>query len=305
MPCSAAHYAFTLLPMRGSKLLLEFIQILAGIALASIGLKAFLIPNGFLDGGVTGISILFHELLQWNTSFSFVLFSIPFLWLAWKQLGGATMVKSIASTLLLAGMIEIEVFNPITDDKLLIAVFGGLFVGAGLGLTIKNGAVLDGGEILGLVIQQRWGITVGMVNLLFNLFLFALAAFFLSTETALYSMLTYLVTARVTDLVIHGFEDHIGLLITTPKANQLMLLIQKELGAGSSIIQSGKGYGKRGLQEEQQMVHCVISRLDIRKMHRIIDECDPDAFVVEYNVNHVKRGIMRRYLPGFIGQKDR
>ena len=130
--------------MRSPKLIFEFIQILAGIALASIGLKAFLIPNGFLDGGVTGISILLHELLGWNTSLSFVLFSIPFLWLAWKQLGGATVLKSIASILLLAAMIEVEVFNPITEDQLLIAVFGGLFVGAGLGLTIKNGAVLDG-----------------------------------------------------------------------------------------------------------------------------------------------------------------
>lgn len=290
--------------MRRPKLIFEFIQIFAGIALASIGLKAFLIPNGFLDGGVTGISILLHELLEWNTSLSFVLFSIPFLWLAWKQLGGATVFKSIASILLLAVMIEIEVFNPVTEDKLLIAVFGGLFVGAGLGLTIKNGAVLDGGEILGLLIQQRWGITVGMVNLVFNLILFAIAALFLSTESALYSMLAYMVTAKVTDLVIHGFEDHIGLLITTQKADEMMVLIQKELGAGSSLIHSGKGYGKRGMQEHQHMVHCVISRLDIRKMHRIIDACDSEAFVVEYNVNHVKRGIIRRYLPGFMRPTD-
>ena len=152
----------------------ETFQIAIGILLASIGLKMFLLPNGFLDGGATGIAILLSELFDLDISFFLILVSIPFLILAWFTLTRRIFTKSVLSIIALAIMIHYENFDAITDDKLLIAIFGGLFLGAGIGLTIKNGAVLDGSEILGVFIHERLGISIGKVILLFNVILFSL-----------------------------------------------------------------------------------------------------------------------------------
>ena len=140
----------------------EFVQILIGIFLASLGLKLFLLPNGFLDGGATGIAILLSTLFKLDISLVLLIVSIPFLILAWFSLSKRIFFKSVVSIISLAFIIHFENFNSVTEDKLLIAIFGGLFLGAGIGLAIRNGAVLDGSEILGIFINQRLGISIGL-----------------------------------------------------------------------------------------------------------------------------------------------
>ena len=149
----------------------EVIQIGIGILLASIGLKVFLLPNGFLDGGATGIAILLSELFDINISLLLIAVSLPFIVMAWFTLSKRIFLKSILAIAGLAIFIHYENFNSVTDDKLLIAIFGGLFLGSGIGLTIKNGAVLDGSEILGIFINNRFGISIGKVILFFNVIL--------------------------------------------------------------------------------------------------------------------------------------
>ena len=187
------------------RLLSEIFQIAIGILLASVGLKMFLLPNGFLDGGATGIAILLSELFNVDISYILMVVSIPFLILAWYNLSKRIFIKSVLSIISLAIIIHFENFNAITEDKLLIAIFGGLFLGAGIGLTIKNGAVLDGSEILGIFINDRLGISIGKVILLFNAILFTATAILLSIEVAMYSILTFIITAKVIDLMIEGF----------------------------------------------------------------------------------------------------
>lgn len=153
---------------------IESFQICIGVVLASIGLKAFLLPNGFLDGGVTGIAILMSQIFEINISILLLIVSIPFLAMAWFTLTKRIFFKSLIAITILAVFIHFENFSSITDDKLLIAIFGGLFLGAGIGLTIKNGAVLDGSEILGIFINNRFGISIGKVIFLFNLVLFSI-----------------------------------------------------------------------------------------------------------------------------------
>ena len=177
----------------------EFTQIGLGILLSSIGLKAFLLPNGFLDGGVTGIAILLSEVYNFDISIVLILVSIPFLILAWKSLSKGILIKSIVSIVVLSIVIHFENFASIADDKLLIAIFGGLFLGAGIGLTIKNGAVLDDSEILGIFINNRLGVSIGKVILFFNVILFLFTAWLISVEVAMYSILTFLVTGKVID----------------------------------------------------------------------------------------------------------
>ena len=181
-------------------------------------------------------------------------------------------------------------------DKLLISIFGGLFVGAGIGLTVKNGAVLDGSEILGVFLNDRFGISIGQIILYFNIILFGFTAFVLTVEIAMYSILTYIVTAKVIDLLIEGFEDFIGVMIVSKHHKKIKSAIINELGAGMTIYKGEKGYGSSGEMEEFDIIHTVINRIDIRRMHRVIDKVDPNAFSIEFDINHIKGGVLRRYL---------
>lgn len=281
------------------QLSIEIFQISIGIILASIGLKAFLLPNGFLDGGVTGIAILLTELFDINISILLLLVNIPFLILGWFTLTKRIIIKSVLSIIGLIVFIQYENFSLITDDKLLIAVFGGLFLGAGIGLTIKNGAVLDGSEILGIFINSSLGISIGKVILLFNVLLFGVTALLLSVETAMYSTLTFLVTAKVIDLMIEGFEDYVGLMIVSEDNKEIRNELRRSVGAGLTLYKGSKGYGKRGEKESgTEIIHTVINRIDIRRTYRLIDQIDPDAFIIEFDVNNIKGGVLKKYFTG-------
>ncbi len=274
----------------------EFFQISLGVLLASIGLKGFLLPNGFLDGGVTGIAILISKLYDVNMSLILVLVSIPFLILAWFSLAKRILVKSVTSIIVLAIFIHFENFNALTEDKLLIAIFGGLFLGAGIGLTIKNGAVLDGSEILGIFINNRLGISIGKTILFFNIILFGITTFLLSIEIAMYSILTFLITAKIIDLMIEGFEDYVGLMIVSEKVEDIEEELINTIGVGMTMYKGSKGYGKRGSQSEGDIIHTVINRIDIRRTYDMIDIIDENAFIIEFDVNNIKGGILRKYL---------
>ncbi len=278
------------------KQLSEFLQIGFGVLLASIGLKVFLLPNGFLDGGVTGIAILLSELFEWNISIILVLVSIPFLIMSWSTLSRRITIKSILAIISLAVMVHFENFVPVTNDKLLIAIFGGLFLGAGIGLAIKNGAVLDGSEILGIFINKQFGISIGKVVLCFNLILFSITALFLSYETAMYSTLTFLVTAKIIDLTIEGFEDYVGLMIVSNKSNAIEQGLVDVIKTGTTRYKGAKGYGKRGLREEGDIIHTVVNRIDIRRTYGLIATIDENAFIIEFDVNNIKGGILKEYL---------
>lgn len=278
------------------KSLSEYVQIAIGIALASIGLKAFLLPNGFLDGGATGIAILLSKKLDLDISLLLFIVSIPFLVLGFYKLSRNILLKSTVSILILAVLIGVESFPIITEDKLLIAIFGGMFLGAGIGISIRNGAVLDGSEILGIYVFDLFGISIGKTILAFNIVLFIITALVLSVEVALYSILTYIVTAKFIDFFIEGFEDFIGITIISPSSKEIEQKILKELGTGITVYKAAAGYGSTGQNNERRVIQTVINRIHLRKIHKLIDSCDPDAFIVEFDVNNVKGGVLKRYL---------
>lgn len=279
-----------------TQLILEYVQIAFGIALASIGLKAFLLPNGFLDGGITGIAILINTLTGWNISILLLIFSAPLLVLAYFVLGKRILFKSLIAISILAAAIEIEQFNTITEDKLLIAIFGGLFLGSGIGISIRNGAVLDASEILGIYIHDRFGISIGKVIMFFNTILFIITSLLISLEVAMYSILTFVVTANVVDFYIKGFEDFIGLMVVSKHSGEIKEVLHHELGMGITEYKGTSGLGSTGKQEDINIIHTVINRIDIAKFYRTVNELDPKAFIVEFDVNNVKGGSIRRYV---------
>jgi uncharacterized membrane-anchored protein YitT (DUF2179 family) len=274
----------------------EILQITMAVTLASIGLKAFLLPNGFLDGGVTGVAILLSLLFSIEISYILPIVTLPFFLIGWFTLSKRIIYKSIISVLALAIMIHIENFEAVTDDKLLIAIFGGIFLGAGIGLAIKNGTVLDGTEILGIYFNERFGISIGNVVLLFNIILFSITAVTISIEVALYSILTFIVTAKVIDFVFEGFEDYVGLWIISNHTETIQKKLSQEVNTGLTIYSGTKGIGNRGSKENIEIIQVLLNRIDSRKAYLIINNEDPKAFIVEFDVNKVKGGLLRRII---------
>lgn len=274
----------------------EYGQILVGVLLASVGLKAFLLPNGFLDGGVTGIAILLNRQMGWDVSVLLIVLSIPFIVAGMFTVSKRIVFKSVLAIGLLALSISLEAFSTVTDDKLLISIFGGMFLGAGIGITIRNGAVLDGTELLGLFVYNKYGISIGKTILLFNVVLFTITAIVVSVEVAMYSILAYVVTAKVIDLFVQGLENFIGLTIVSAKSAVIEEAITQQLGVGMTIYNGASGYGSTGKNEKVRIIQTVINRIDINKTLQLVESIDDRAFIIEFDVNKVRGGVLKRYL---------
>lgn len=274
----------------------EIVQMAIAVLLASIGLKAFLLPNGFLDGGVTGIAILITKIFSLEISYVLPVITIPFFIIGWFTVSRKILLKSIFSVISLALVIHFENFTSVTDDKLLTAIFGGIFLGAGIGLAIKNGAVLDGSEILGIFLSEKTGISISTIILVFNTLLFGVTAMVVSLEVALYSILTFIVTGKVIDFVFQGFEDYVGLWITSKNSEKIQHGLLNDLGTGMTIYNDAKGYGTKGLHDNVEVIQIIVNRIDSKKAYRIIESVDKEAFIVEFDVNKIKGGVLRKYL---------
>jgi uncharacterized membrane-anchored protein YitT (DUF2179 family) len=248
-----------------ANLVWEIGQLALAVFLASLGLKAFLLPNGFLDGGVTGISILLSKITGIEISIILPTISIPFFVMGWFTISRKTVIRSIISVLVLSLIIHFENFQSITDDKLLISIFGGLFLGAGIGLDIKNGSVLDGSAILGIFLNEKTGISIGLIIFWFNVVLFLLASLLFSIEVAMYSVQTYIITAKTIDLILEGFEDYVGLMIVTEKSKEMQIALLKNIGQGLTIYNGSKGYGSQGEKQDLKIIHTVVNRIDTKK----------------------------------------
>ncbi|MDG2165208.1 MAG: YitT family protein, partial [Flavobacteriales bacterium] len=255
------------------------------------GLKGFLLPNGFIDGGVTGISLLFEALTNYPLALLIVIINAPFIVLGYYQIGKLFTIKSIAAISGLALALIFINYPIITSDKLLIAVFGGFFLGSGIGLTIRGGGVLDGTEVLAIYLTKKTGLTIGDLILIFNIIIFAVAAYLLSVETALYSILTYLTASKTVNLVVEGVEEYIGVTIVSTKSEEIRIMIIEEMGKGVTIYNGKRGYGKRGENlNKTDVIYSVITRLEMTRLQTEIQKIDSDAFIIMNKVMDLQGG---------------
>ena len=268
--------------------------LVTGIFSAAFGLESFLLPNRFIDGGATGISLLFAEVSALPLWLLIVLVNIPFLILGFRVIGQVFVIKAAIAILGLALVLATISFPEVTQDKLLVAVFGGFFLGAGIGLSIRGGGVLDGTEVLAIFLSRKLGATIGDVIVLINLLIFLAAAYLLSIETALYSMLTYLAASKTLDFVVEGIEEYTGVTIISKASEEIRAMIIEKLGRGVTIYPAKGGYGKDGLYNEYDVIFSVITRLEIRKLNIEISKIDPNAFVVMNKINDTKGGMIKK-----------
>jgi len=270
--------------------------IVSGIFSAAFGLESFLLPNRFIDGGATGISLLVSEVTFMPLSALIILVNAPFLYMAYKVIGKQFAIKACIAILGLALTLVLVNFPEVTQDKLLVAVFGGFFLGAGIGLSIRGGSVLDGTEVLAIFLSRKWGAKIGDIIILINVVIFLAAAYLLSIEAALYSMLTYLAASKTLDFVVEGIEEYTGVTIISQKSEDIRKMVIEKMGRGLTIYPARGGYGKNGSQQEYEVIYTVITRLEIRKLHLEIDHIDPNAFVVMNSINDTRGGMVKKRL---------
>ncbi len=271
--------------------LLNAFLIILGILSAGLGLRGFLLPSGFIDGGVTGVSLLAASLTGLPLSVWLPLINVPFIAIGYRHMGGAFAVRSALAIVALAVVIAVLHYPIVTQDRVLTAVFGGFFLGAGIGLAVRGGAVLDGTEIAALLISKRSTILrVGDVILLFNVLLFVVAMAVLGVESALYSILTYLTAARTLDFVINGIEEYTAMTIVSARSAEIRDAITGILGRGVTVYR-----GRRGLTDvEQDILYCVVTRLEIGKIKAIARRIDESAFIVSHGLADVEGGVVKR-----------
>lgn len=265
-----------------------------GIFSAGFGLESFLIPNKFIDGGATGISLLLNELLGIPLYIIIILVNAPFVLLAYNTIGKQFAIKAAVSILGLSLVLAFVPFPIVTQDKLLIAVFGGFFLGAGIGLSVRGGSVLDGTEVLAISLSRKMGATIGDVIMVINIMVFCAAAYLLSVETALYAMLTYLAASKTLDFVIEGIEEYTGVTIISTHSEEIIDMVTQKLGRGITVYKGKRGYGKKGHTNETDIIYTVITRLEISKINTEIEKIDPNAFVVMNSVKDTKGGMIKK-----------
>jgi uncharacterized membrane-anchored protein YitT (DUF2179 family) len=265
--------------------------IICGVVSACFGLKSFLMPSHFIDGGVTGISLLISTLTRWNLSYLIVLINIPFIIMGYKQIGAGFAIKTTIAIAALSLSLTFLPFTPITHDKLLIAFFGGFFLGGGIGLAMRGGCVIDGTEVLALYISRNSMLTVGNIILILNIIIFAFAAYFINIETALYAILTYLSASNTIDFIVNGLEAYTGVTIISEKNDEIKNFIINDMKRGVTIYKGEGGYLEK---KDIDIIYTVVTKLEMSKLQSEIRQIDADAFVVQQQIADIKGGVVKR-----------
>jgi uncharacterized membrane-anchored protein YitT (DUF2179 family) len=268
----------------------EIFLVILGVFSAAFGLKGFLLPNMFIDGGVMGISLIIAEISKIPLSILVFVVNVPFIILGVSSISKQFALKSILAIMFLAVIVHFVNFPAVTSDKLLISVFGGFFLGLGIGLSIRGGAVIDGTEVLAVYLSRKTPLTIGDIIMLFNVLIFLVAAYVFSVETALYAMLTYLAASKTIDFVVSGIEEYVGVSIISEKSDEIRKAILENLGRGCTIYKGKKGNSL----EEVDIVYTLVTRMELAKLSTEIDKLDEEAFVIMHSIKDAKGGMIKK-----------
>jgi uncharacterized membrane-anchored protein YitT (DUF2179 family) len=265
------------------------------VVLASVGLKGFLLPNQFLDGGVTGISLLVQAKWGWDLSVLILVLNIPFVFLGYKQVNLIFAIKSALAIIGLAVLVHFIQIPVVTNDKLLISVFGGVFLGGGIGFAMRGGGVIDGTEVLAVTISRKSTLTVGDFITIFNIVLFFAAAWVFGIERAMYSTLTYFAASKTVDFIINGWEEYIGVTIISHHSTIIEKVIRKQLLGGLTIYKGEFGFRDVSpSHENKRIIFCAITRLEVSNLLALVERVDPSAFIIQHPIKDTKGGLIKR-----------
>lgn len=258
------------------KIIFRILLIMLGAALASIGLEIFLIPNNIIDGGITGVSIMASYITKIPLGVFIFLLNIPFFIIGYKQIGKTFTLSTLFGVVCLS--IGVSILHPIpgiTHDILLAAVFGGIILGAGVGIIIRNGGSLDGTEIVAIILDRRTSFSIGEIVMFFNLFILGTSGFIFGWDRAMYSLIAYFIAFKVIDITVEGLDESKAVTIISGKHKDISEALMDRLGRGITLLQ-GKG-GYKG--NATNVIYVVVSRLEIAKLKSIVHGFDDDALI--------------------------
>jgi uncharacterized membrane-anchored protein YitT (DUF2179 family) len=271
------------------------ILIVLAILSAGMGIKGYLLSSHFIDGGVTGISMLLNSVFGWPLYLLIPVINLPFVIVGYWQMGLKFALRSTLAILGLALCLAYIPYPDVTPDKLLTALFGGFFLGLGIGLAIRAEAVLDGTEIAALLISKKGAIKVADVILILNVIIFSVALFALGVEPASYSILTYFAASKTIDFLLHGLEEYTGVTIVSDKSEDIRLAIIHKLDRGVTVYTGKGGHGKRGgHHHEMDIIFTVVTRLEIGRLKTIVRNLDDNAFMVLHSINDMQGGMIKK-----------
>lgn len=263
--------------------ILSAIMLTIGCVLAAFSLDTLLIPNTILDGGVTGISIILSKLTKIPISIFILTINIPFIFVGFKRLGTTFLKRTIFSMILFAiFLVCFESLEPLTNEMLLATVFGGAILGIGVGLIIKFGGCIDGTESVAIVLNKKFNLSVGQIILCFNLIIYSVAGMIFGLDRALYSILTYFITYKIIDMVSTGLDQTKAALIITDKGSDISKEIYNKLGRTVTTIK-GKGL----ISGEKEVIYCVLTRIEIFELKKIVTDMDKSAFISINDVSEI------------------
>lgn len=265
-----------------------------GVMSAAFGLESFLLPRGFIDGGATGVALMGTQLTGLPLPLLLALINAPFVYLAYRIIGRSFAIRTALGIVALATVVATVHMPVVTEDKLLVAIFGGFFLGAGIGLAVRGGGVIDGTEVLAIAVSRRLHTTVGDVITAINVVIFAVAASLLTVEVALYSMITYLAASRTMDFVIEGIEEYTSVMIISSHYDEISRMITEELERGITVLRGKRGVGSHGPRHDVDVLYCVITRLEVGRLTEAIEKIDPNAFVVMSPVKDITGGLVKK-----------
>jgi uncharacterized membrane-anchored protein YitT (DUF2179 family)/predicted metal-dependent HD superfamily phosphohydrolase len=274
----------------------DLFYIILGVILAGFALKGFLVPNNFFDGGVTGISLLLHELYHFNLAYTIVLANLPLIAISYFGVSRNFAIKTFIAVLLLGVCLLLMPYPTITSDKLLVSIFGGFFLGVGIGLTMRAGCALDGVEVLALYTLKRSSFTITEIILGINCIIFIVAAFHFGLETSLYSALTYFTASQTINYVIEGIEAYTGVTIISGESEKVKHRLVNEMGRGITVYKGERGFlpGKFEVSADVDIIFTVITRLELRKLKNLVYDTDPKAFVFANTIKEASGGVVKR-----------
>ena len=276
--------------------LIDIMYVTIGILFCGFALKGFLIPNHFFDGGVTGVSLLLHELYHWNIGYVIVAVNMPLVLMAAFQVNKKFALKTFLGIVGLALCLLFVPYPQITSDKLLVSIFGGAFMGIGIGMAMRGGYALDGVEVLALYTGKRVSFTISEIILGINIVIFLIAAVKLGLPTALYSILTYYSASRAINFVVEGIEEFTGVTIISGRSELIKEELVMRLGRGITVYKGERGFLKDSfnISSPCDIVFTVVTRLELRKLKNIVHDLDPKAFVFTNVIKETAGGVLSR-----------
>lgn len=275
----------------------DTIYVALGILFCSFALKSFLIPNRFFDGGATGMSLVITEVnAKLSIGYVIVLLNIPFILIGAKLVNRAYAYKTSAAIIAFGLCLNYMPTIPVTTDHLLICIFGGVFMGIGVGLSIRGGCALDGIEVLALYTGRRVSFTISEIILGINVIIFLIAAFAIGFQNALYSILTYYAASRTSHFVIEGLEEFTGVTIISAKSDTIKELLVMELGRGITVYKGERGFLKDSFNVSHpvDIIFTVVTRLEVRKLKNLVHETDHKAFIFTSTIKEAAGGVLKK-----------